>query len=49
MFLLENLLDGSGWTHVLSTSVISSGKANAMLIFSSSIVLCWYMSVDVAC
>ena len=47
--LLGNLLDGSGWTHVLSNSMISSGKANTMLIASSNIVLCQYMHEITAC
>ena len=43
MLLLGNLLDGSRWTHVLTNSVVSSGKLNAMLTASPNVVLRQHM------
>ena len=49
IFLLGNLLDRSGWTHVLSNLVISFGKDDAMLAASCNVVLCRYMHEITAC
>ena len=44
------MLEGSGWTHLISSStIISPGKANAMLNASSNIVLCRYIHQVTAC
>ena len=44
------MLDGSGWMGLLSSSsVLTSGKANAMLHASSNVVLCQYVHQVTAC
>ena len=50
MKCLGNLLEASGWTFLLSSStVLSTGKANAMLSASSNLVLCRYVHEVTAC
>ena len=46
----EDWLDGSGGTYLLKLSaMVTSGKANAMLVGSSSIMLCRYLHQVNAC
>ena len=48
--ILGDVLEGSGWTHIISSStVVPSGKANAVLSVPSNIVLCCYMHQITAC
>lgn len=42
-------MDRSKWTPVLSNSLISSEKANAMLTTSINVVLCQYVYEMTAC
>ena len=50
MKCLGDLLDGSGWTHLISSSgILQAGKANAMLYASSNITLCRYIHQVTAC
>ena len=50
MKCLGDWLEDSGWTDLLShSSVITSGKANAMLSPSSNMVLCRYIHQVTAC
>ena len=50
MKCLGNLLEASGWTFLLSSStVLSTGKANAMLSASSNLVLRRYVHEVTAC
>ena len=47
---LGDLLEGSGWTHIISSSnLVSSGKVNAILPASSNIVLCRYIHQVISC
>ena len=47
-FTSGDMLDRSGWTDILSTSsVLTSGKANAMLHASSNVEICWNVHQEV--
>ena len=50
MKCIGDLLDGSGWTFLLTSSmIVTTGKANAMLPASSNMVLCRYLHRVTAC
>ena len=50
MICIGDLLDGSGWTFLLTSSMmVTTGKANAMLSASSNMVLCRHLHQVTAC